>query len=282
MYFDKWLDGKRLVILTNEQEGDNFAGVSVLRAVYGNYIRKKLYLKIDMIGTEKMSVGTPVLFAPQYILDDAAELAKLELVMSSYCAHEKQYVILPASFNTKDKDKGFYIEKGEYNSDAVQNSIMREDTACLDTILASFQNIGVYRSGGNSQNEGQMDMYLNSLLSVAEYIAKVRDGIAHVYYTANFGEPETRLDSKISGITKDDAEKAMEILRGYVLSNIVRPDDRLEKFVRDKHNLPEVDESTVRDPLAVKPDPNADPARKSKEKTGKPQKNPQNPVKTGH
>jgi hypothetical protein len=193
-------------------------------------------------------------------------------VLSSYCAHEQQYLILPASLNTKDKEKGFTIEKGEYNSEAVQSSIMREDTACLDTILASFQNIGVYRSGGNSQNEGQMGMFLNALLSVAQYIAESRDEIAHSYYVANFGEPAERLDSKISGITKDDAEKTMEIMRGYVISNIIQADDRLEKFVRDKHNLPEADKSTVRDPAAVDPDPNNDPVRKTKESTAKPQK----------
>ena len=282
-YFEKWIDGSSLIILTNEQEGDNFEGISVLRGIYGNYIRKELYLRIDMIGVEKMAVGTPVVFAPQYLLNNKEEMAKLQQVLGSYCAHENQFVILPTSLRGNEKEKGFYIEKGEYNSEAVQNSIMREDTATLDAVLASFLNIGVYRSGGNSQNEGQMGLFLNSLLSVANYIAENRDEIAHQYFVLNFGEPKVKLTTKVSGITQDDAMKAMEILRGYIMSDAIRPDDRLEKFTRDKLNLPEADISTARQ---LKPDPtdeaNSDPSRKTKEKTTKPQSSPQNPKKEGH
>ncbi|MCX6223930.1 MAG: hypothetical protein NTV01_04155, partial [Bacteroidia bacterium] len=192
-----------------------------------------------------------------------------------------QFLILPTSLRGNEKEKGFYIEKGEYNSEAVQSSIQREDCNCMDSILASLENIGVYRSGGNSQNEGQMGMFLNSLLSVAEKIASVRDSISHAYYQLNFGEPETKLNTKISGITQDDASKAMEILRGYAISNIVQPDDRLEKFVRDKLTLPEKDSTSVRE-LKPAADPNSDPIRKVKEKTAAPQVKPENPVKKGH
>lgn len=273
-YQDKWISGKRLYCLTNQKEGDNFEGMSLLRMVYGNYVRKDLYLRLDMIGIERMAVGTPILFMPDSKIsgDDTTDLSNMEALLEAYVASEKQYLILPKSLKGhKDEHPGFYIQEGKYDSTAVQNAIQREDTKIMDSVLASFLDIGVYRSGGNSQNEGQMEMFLNSLLSVAKAIAEFRDHIAHSYYVLNFGEPKVRIDTKISGITKNDAKQMMEILRGYAQVDIVRPDERLEKEVRSDLGLPEKDESTERK-IVADPDKNTERTPEGEET---PQKNPE-------
>jgi hypothetical protein len=234
------------------KEGDNFEGISILRNVYGNWIRKELYLKLDMIGLEKMSVGTPIFYVPSGQLNDATELAKIEAIGESYTSHEKQYLILDA----KLKEGGFEIKSGEYHASDVDTAIKREDAAILDSILASFLMIGTQRAGGNSQNEGQTALFLNSLLSVSNYITENLDRLTSYYFNLNFGVPEVGLKMKISGITKDDAKVAMDILRGYITSGAIRADDRLEAKLRMDLALPDADLSTAR--IDAKGDPNLD------------------------
>ncbi len=240
---DTWINGKELLIFSNEKEGDNFEGISILRAAYGNYIRKDLYLRLDMIGQEKMSVGTPIFFLPKKMLTDASEIAAVKEAGEAYTSHEDAFLIL----DDKLKEDGFRIEKGEYSSEAVDTSIKREDMGILDSILAGFLAIGTQKSGGNAQNEGQMEMYLNSLLFVAEYIANKLDILSHAFYVFNFGEPKERIDMLVTGIARKDVRAMMEVIRGYVTSKVIQPDDRLEKRVREDLKLTEIDEDSIRD-----------------------------------
>lgn len=273
-YTEVWIDGKHLLVLTNQKEGDNYEGVSILRNIYGNYIRKDLYLRLDMIGNERMAVGTPVFFAPQQLLKDANELANLQTIAENYVAHESSYIILDDRFAGEKGNPKFFIQEGKYDSKSIQEAIQREDGKMMDSVLASFLDIGVYRAGGNSQNEGQMELFLNSLLFIAKYIAEVRDNLAHKYYVRNFGEPEIRLDTIISNITKDDAHKIMEVIRGYAQVDVIRPDERLEKEVRADLGLPEKDTKTERKNVFA-PDKNTERTPEGEEKPqAKPSANP--------
>ena len=276
--FDEWIPGDRLKYLVNFKLGDNYEGISILRHVYGNYIRKDLLLRLDMIGNEKMAIGTPVLFANKSVLNNEQKMEDLEELLSSYCGHEQQYIILDEAFKgRRDEEPGFRIEKGSYDSKSVQDAIQREDGKMMDSILASFLDIGVYRSGGNSQNEGQMDVFFNSLMSIAKKIKTFRDPIAHKYYVANYGEPKKRLDTTISGLTLDDSKDMMEVLRGYTQADIIRADDDLERHARKQLRLPKKDKKSERQAL-VKGDKNADRTPEGEEKT---QNNPEKVKKDG-
>ena len=270
-----WIDGKELIIFTNEKEGDNYEGISVLRAAYGNYVRKDLYLRLDMIGQEKMSVGTPIFFLPKSMILDTAEMTAVKEVGEAYTSHEQAFMIL----DERLKEDGFKIEKGEYNSEAVDTSIKREDMGILDSILAGFLAIGTQKSGGNAQNEGQMEMFLNSLLFISEYIASKLDPVTHSYFVLNFGEPEDRLDMLVTGIARKDVRAMMEVLRGYVTSKIIQPDDRLEKRMREDLKLPEIDEASIRD-INEKPDYKEDQDDQDKDNPDK-QSNPEQAPEEG-
>jgi len=55
----------QFILLFNlEQEGANFEGVSLLRACYGNWLRKNNYLKLNAAGIEKFAIPTPIVEVP--------------------------------------------------------------------------------------------------------------------------------------------------------------------------------------------------------------------------
>lgn len=274
---DKWIDGEELMIFVNEQEGNNFEGISVFRSAYGNYVRKDLYLKLDMIGNERMAIGTPRVYVPDsyFSTEKTEDLQALTDTLEAYTAHQKSYLVL--SDRLVDK---FEVMKGEYDSAAVDTSIKREDQAMLDSILAGFLAIGTAKSGGNSQNEGQMELYLNSIMFIAMYIAERLSELAHQYYVLNFGEPEVRLDMTVSNITRKDAKAMMEIVRGYVTSKVIEPDDVLERRMRKDLGLPDKDATTSRD-ISAKPDYKADQDEQDKANPNK-QDNPEPNIEEGN
>ena len=244
---DGWIPGYKLLVFSNMKIGNNFEGISILRSVYGNYIRKQLYLKLDMIGIEKMALGTPIFYAPDKVLNDPKARQELESIGSAYVAHQKAYILLSDKFKQgKDGGPGFEIKAGEYKYDAVDTALKREDAAIIDSILASFLTIGVNRAGGNAQNEGHMELFLNSLLSIAEYAGAKLDDLAHYVYVLNFGEPETRVDATILGITKNDITSKMSVITGYTNASIVEPDDKLEEYIRKVLRLPSKEFETRR------------------------------------
>lgn len=251
---DKFVDvkipGDQVLVFSLGKEGDNYEGISVLRGVYGNYIRKDLYLQIDMTGIEKMAIGTPTLYLPPMFLNDAEKLSAIKGILEAYVANQCQYFI----WHENLKDKGFEIIRGEYNSDAVNQSIEREDKGIVQSVLAQFLTIGTQRAGGNAQNDGHQGLFLDSLVYFAKYIAEKLDNIVHAMYVFNFGIPKVKLYMHVSGITKDSTETMMRIIRGYATANIIRPDDRLETAIRESLDLPDVDENSIRE---SKPDYNA-------------------------
>jgi hypothetical protein len=240
----RWIQAKDLVILVNEQEGDNFEGMSILRPIYGNYIRKDLDQKLMMIGAEKSAVGTPTVYVPSSWLTSTTspDMDALRLILRNYTSHQDAYLILP----DKLKDGGFTLEKNTFDGSALLDMIREEKADVMASILASFLDIGISKSGGNSQNQGQMALFLNALQSIAEEVIDVMDDIAHDYYVLNFGIPKVRLDMTISGITMDSVKDMIASLRNLATGALIEPDEMLEKMLRIRMDLPAKDSKTAR------------------------------------
>ena len=231
---DVEIPGDEVIVFSNEREGANWEGISILRSAYGPYFRKSIMLKMDLVGLEKMAIGTPVAYIDQALSNDTAELDKLKSVLQKYTKHESQFILLPESM----KDKGFEIVKGEYNNTAMDGSIKREDVSILNSVLASFLAIGVLKVGGNAQNDGQMELFLNSLNHIAQYICQQIDPIIHQTYVMNFGEPEIELNLECSGISKKNLKDNADIISTLTKAGLITPDATLESHLRDRNELP--------------------------------------------
>jgi hypothetical protein len=54
----------RLIAYVNDQEGGNWLGVSMLRALYRHCLRKDRLLRVDAINAERNGAGVPMAYAP--------------------------------------------------------------------------------------------------------------------------------------------------------------------------------------------------------------------------
>jgi len=255
---DVKLTGDEIIVFTNDKEGDNYEGISIIRTAYGPYKRKLLYEKIDMIGIEKMAIGTPTIFANAKIWNDPKELPRIQEVLRRYSSHEKQYMILPESL----KDGGFEIIRGQYDSTSVRNSISQENLNITKSVLASFLDIGTLSRGGDKQTEQLVGFFLNSINNIGEYICEQIDPLVHQIYVMNFGEPDVKLGLKCSGINKKDLSQMSTIIKTLVDAGALTPDDGIEFKLRSELDLPQKeeqsDESKGKEPERENPKPEED------------------------
>lgn len=240
---DKIVDVSGFLLFTNDREGDNYEGVSILRSCYGSYLRKELFYKIDMIGIEKMAIGTPVAYVNDSLYKNEKEMEAIKSVLESLTAHEKQYVILPASM----KDGGFTIEKGQYDSTAVNASIDRENMEIIGVVLASFMDIGTMRAGGNSQSTTLYQMFMDSIDHIIWYICESIGPLLHQIYTWNFGEPDVNLPMQGINVSKKNQREIAEILAIYVKAGLLTPDRNIEEKVRSDNNFAPYEDAAVTD-----------------------------------
>lgn len=83
----------KLLIFSYRREGDNYAGISVLRSAYKHwYIKDKLY-KFDAVRHERQSVGIPVITLPEGATQEDKDEALR--IVSNIRSTEQTGVVLP-------------------------------------------------------------------------------------------------------------------------------------------------------------------------------------------
>lgn len=235
---DVWIDGKRLIIFTHDREGNNFEGISLLRAIYGNYLRKQAYLNIMYQGLKKNASGIPVITAPAG-RETTKEIDTAERFLESYTNGEKPYLIVPEGF-------GFDIKEGKFEAEKVQSIIDSENTGMIKSALVQFLELGQAGAGGAfSIGTDQSDMFLDTLVGYGNYVCEVVNKyIIKPIVIMNHGEQEYYPELKVAGI-KDKASKELaEIIKILNDTGILKPDDTLVAWAREFWGLPEVDEAT--------------------------------------
>jgi len=87
------IPAEKLLIFSYRREGDNYAGISVLRSAYKHwYIKDKLY-KFDAVRHERQSVGIPVITLP----DGASDTDRTEAltIVTNIRSTEQTGIVLP-------------------------------------------------------------------------------------------------------------------------------------------------------------------------------------------
>lgn len=112
----------------------------------------------------------------------------------------------------------------------------------ISSVLANFLDIGTMQSGGNAQSDNLKEMFLQSIQHIGKYVSSVLSKEAHLIYVMNFGEPDVRLDMKVTGISKKDTETLSKVISGLGNSKFLTPDDNIEAYVRKEVGLPDMED----------------------------------------
>lgn len=236
-----------LVVFTNEKEGDNYEGISALRACYGPWKRKNTYQKLMAIGIEKYAVPTPIMEVPTG-KENTTEYNNAKLMMEKYVSHEKNYFMVAEGWKLS------FGNPSNFDASKIQDAIVRENAEIASAFLVSFLELGQQQSGSWALSNDLSDFALLSIQYVADYICEIINGtIIKQIVDMNFGPQESYPELFCAGIKDKPGKEFAEILKLLVDGKVINPDAHLEDEIREKYGLPEADEMVPTPPIVAPP-----------------------------
>lgn len=221
-----------LVIFTNEKEGDNYEGISVLRGMYGAWLRKQLYLKLAAIGVEKYALGVVVGKVPSG-KENSDELAKYKLMLETYTSHESAYLIFPEGWEIT-------LQKHEFDAEKIKSLILLENTEMINAMVANFLALGTNGAGGSyNLGEGLTKFFVLALKAYANIVCgKFNREILPKEVRMNFGPQKAYPKLKASGIDDNAGTALADIIQKLKAANAITTDEGLEEHLRKRFMLP--------------------------------------------
>lgn len=228
----------QLIIFYQGKKGADI-GLPLLRPLYGNYKRKLIYKKLQAIGIERGAVPVPHVTIPPSVDHESEEYKAVEALLKGFSRAEKGYIITPEGYSIN-----FF--SNDFDASKVQVAIKSENEEISGSILASFLEMGIGGNAAVGASTGQTLLFFRNVLeSFANKIAdKINKELIPSVVAYNFAGVRELPKLTHSGISDQVGEELMRVITGYSQQGLVTPDEDLEAFLRETHNLPKKMEGT--------------------------------------
>jgi hypothetical protein len=166
-------------IFTHDQEGANFWGIPLTRAMYPHWYIKKHLERIDAIACERNSLGVPMIMLPPN--PSRQDVQTAQQWVTQLAAHEKTGLSLPNGAE-------FKLVGIEGRIREILPSLEYHKQQIATSCLAMFMELGQTRTGSRSLGESQTDFFLLATQNTADYIAsQIRNSTIRRLTLWNFG-----------------------------------------------------------------------------------------------
>ncbi len=166
-------------IFTHDQEGANFWGIPLTRAMYPHWFVKKHLERIDAIACERNSLGVPMIMLPPNPSKQDVQTA--QNWVTQLAAHEKTGLSLPNGAE-------FKLVGIEGRIREILPSLQYHKQQIATSCLAMFMELGQTQSGSRALGESQTDFFLLATQNTADYIAhQIRNATIRRLVLWNFG-----------------------------------------------------------------------------------------------
>lgn len=172
------IPAQNLLVYTNEKWGDEWTGMSLLRAAYKPWIYKELIEKIAGIAYERHGVGIPVVFMPKTAENDTAAADQIEEMLGELRAGESSFLIFPGPEAMGNNDGyTFKIASPDGGIPDFTNILEYYRGEIAGALLARFKELGHATTGARATANVQAEVWYNALHAIARYIGDV-NGLA--------------------------------------------------------------------------------------------------------
>ncbi len=244
-YITATIPGWKLVRFTNEQEGDNYEGVSLLRPAYKHWYFKSVFEKIGAIAAERTSIGIPTLNRTEDGVASDKEKEENKKILRKIKANKEAYLDLGFGNDFK-----FVTSDGGFDFHPL---LAHHDRQISKAVLAQFLETGAgSNKGGHAQNKTDQMMFFNSIESHAKYLCgRVNMQMVQELIDLNFNVTAyPKLRSKDTR-PRDDNEFSTSIQR-FVQSGALTPDLEVENAIRERIGVEPIDSKEA--PTAPEPE----------------------------
>lgn len=226
---------EKLVVFTFDREAGNIEGISVLRSAYKHWYFKEQLYKIDAIQKERHGIGIPIIKLPIGYKDDDKKAA--EELGRNIRTNERAHIVLPPGWD-------LFMLKLEGNPVNAMESIKHHDSLIEKNIVAYFLNADTSATNADVL----VDMFLKSVRFIADIVADTLNRYCIPQLAGyNFpGAQAPKLKYRHIGEAVDWRTQSFAI-RNFIGAGVIRPDDELEKNIREQLGLPKADTETTRE-----------------------------------
>lgn len=248
---------EKLIVFTNEQEGDNYEGVSILRTAYKHWFYVDKFDQIDAVGHERHSLGVPKIKYPRTATDAEREAARA--VVRNLRANEESYVEEPEGWDIS------FMDMQAHSLKDIGPSRDRHDRQITKNVLAQFLELGSSgASGARSVSEDQHILLNQSIESVLDYIADTLGYVVKTLVDLNFTVDQYPT-IKHGDVNQKDVTALAAAVEKFVKAGVITPTEADEDHVRQLIEFPKLSDEDKKErsnSKAVKPKVEAD-SRKS-------------------
>jgi len=228
------LPADKIAVFTHNQEGANFWGIALLRAMYPHwYIKSQLY-RIDAIACERNALGIPVFkLAPGFSKEDRDAAYNF---VTQVATHEATGMVEPPG----DASTGFRIVGYEGRVRDVMPSIQHHNVMISRAALALFMDLGQAEHGSRALGKAHGDFFMLALQSLADQIAlKLTTTSIRRLVALNFGDHAPCPSLVAANVQARGLEDIVEALTQFAQAGLVVSEENLRRFIRQELALPE-------------------------------------------
>ena len=228
----------KLLLFSNDREGDNYQGISLLRYVYKDWDIKHRVENLMAVAAER-SLGVPA-FEHKAGLSEKAK-TQIEEILTNFRANEKGYLMYEMGMGTltfpqiKTNITQDYIPILEYLQHEIDKSI-----------LAQFLDLAGSRSGGSSGSHAlaadQSQMFEKALESVIkEMVDTINTDLIQQLCDLNFSDmPNGYPKLTFGNIGDENLDQKGKFMEQLASVGLLTPDADMENVVREWADLPDL------------------------------------------
>jgi hypothetical protein len=236
---------EKLLLWVNDQEGDNYDGISTLRPAYKPYVYRDVLYRIQAIGLQRSYMGIPRAKVPAQWSTELKTL--IAQILENLRTDETAGFAVPA-----DVDIDFIFNR--LNGDAMQKAINHHDVQIVASALADFLKLGTGDIGSFALSSDKSELFLYALNGHANYFDQVLNlypGIP-LLITYNFADADpAKMPKLVHGdIGQRALDKLGRTLAALTTTGFLTPDDATEDKLRQMLDFPERDSSITDRALA--------------------------------
>lgn len=230
----------KIVLLSYQQEGNNYQGMSLLRGAYKHWFIKDQIYRIDAIRHERFAIGVPHIELPEEWDSEALSLAND--IGRNWKGGEQSHLVTPNGWKINIVQmKGGAID--------VMPTIQHHNEEIAKGGLAQFINFGQTQTGSRALGEMTTNFFYDSLIGLADWVSNIFNReLLWPLMDLNFrGEPRPKI--RATDIGAMSLATVMNTLNSIGM-NYITPDFELENHVRGLLNLPLKKEEDYINPLS--------------------------------
>lgn len=236
---------EKLFVLTNDQEGDDLTGRSVLRSAYIHWKHKRLLYIISGISADRYGVGVPVMKLPEGYSD--AEKAAAEELLKNLRSNERSYLVLPPKFEVD-----ILTPQGSNNVTQNMQVMMDHHNKMITlSVLAQFLLLGSDGVGSYALSGDLSSFFLRHVEDRVHYWRNAfNTQVIRRFVDLNYGPQKIYPEIRNTPISERNMKEYSETLKNLVDSGLLDIDTDLKQELRSSFKLPKLTDKQVNDGYA--------------------------------